>query len=481
MNKLFQKLLQEAGSRVLPQAARSVQGFADDLIAPVLRGVGTQAENALVRSAGAVQDAVVRPRSRFSQESLALSIIGSPRTFRPGLSGQRQVMQQTGRFTPSINPPQNLNNPRYNLDGAQRFLQEFGGNVTSGAQRTAASLRPGPTSVQFPLNDPLALLQGKAQYLQRQAQAGINTSQGVLRNLQSLGPTALNPLATSTPTTLFGKAGKFVNPLNPINVGSIVAGIGVNTLLPESMRDTANIGLLTPGGIPTKVLTMGLYDTFLNERNAGVGLATGTLRDNDPMRYGGLQALENIKKQDAQRPVGTLATLGSKEVTWKGPDLGWQRTYSEGGGASPPPPAPVLPAPAGSPPGAQAGQLTSIVSDVPANGSFVGGPTFRGTGLSTGAGVPALRQNVQERALSQEVLNSAQQYAAPAGIPLPSFYAGQQQLGRRMEQTGELQRQLTELSGATGMPPEALMEWANKNPGLAYRELKRLQGRSGVQ
>jgi hypothetical protein len=45
-----------------------------------------------------------------------------------------------------------------------------------------------------------------------------------------------------------------------------------------------------------------------------------------------------------------------------------------------------------------------------------------------------------------------------------------------MEQTGELQNQLKELGGATGMTPEALMEWANKNPGLAYRELKRLQG-----
>jgi hypothetical protein len=478
MNKLFQKLLQQAGSRVLPQAARSVQGFADELVTPVLRGVGTQAENALVRSVGAVQDAVVRPISRFSQESLATPLVGSPSTFRRGLAGQRQVRQQTGRFTPLIGAPQSLNNPRYNLDGAQRFLQEFGGNVTSGAQRTAASLRPGPTSVQFPFDDSLALLQGKAQYLQRQAQSGINTSQGILRNLQSIGPTALNPLVTRTPTTLLGKAGKLINPLSPINAGGIAAGFVVDNFLPESIRNTANVGLLTPGPIPIKALAAGLYDTFLNERNAGVGLATGTLRDNDPERYGGLQALENIKKQDAQRPVGTLATLGNKEVTWKGPGLRWQRTYSEGGGASPPPPAPVLPAPAGSPPGAQAGQLTSTVSDVPANGSFVGGPTFRGTGLSTGAGVPALRQNVQERALSQEVLNSAQQYAAPAGISLPSFYAGQQQLGRRMEQTGELQRQLTELSGATGMPPEALMEWANKNPGLAYRELKRLQGRT---
>jgi len=150
-----------------------------------------------------------------------------------------------------------------------------------------------------------------------------------------------------------------------------------------------------------------------------------------------------------------------------------------GGGSPPPPPAPTLPPPPGqSSAGAQAGQQTPITSDVPVGGSFAGGPTYRGAGVSTGAGVPALRQNVQNRALTQEVLNAAQQYAAPAGVSLPSFYAGQQQLGRSMEQTGELQRQLKDLGGATGMTPEALMQWAQANPGLAYRELQRLQGRS---
>lgn len=150
-----------------------------------------------------------------------------------------------------------------------------------------------------------------------------------------------------------------------------------------------------------------------------------------------------------------------------------------GGGSPPPPPAPTLPPPPGqSSAGAQAGQQTPITADVPVGGSFAGGPTYRGAGVSTGAGVPALRQNVQNRALTQEVLNAAQQYSAPAGVSLPSFYAGQQQLGRSMEQTGELQRQLKELGGATGMTPEALMQWAQANPGLAYRELQRLQRRN---
>lgn len=301
MNPFIQQLLRQAGSRIIPKAVRSVQGFADDLAAPVLRGVGTLTENALVKSAGAIRDAVVRPSDRFIQKSLANPVLGgSPRTFRPGLSGQVQVMQQTGGFAPYIPLPESFNHPRY-LDGAQRFLKEFGGNVTSSAQRAATSLAPGPTSVQFPFDDSLELLKGKAKYLQRQAQAGINTSQGVFRNLQSFGPTALNPLATRNPTTFLGQVGKSLNPLNPVNLG---VGIATNVLLPESMRGTANIGLLTPGPIPFKVLSAGLYDTFLNPENAGVGLATGTLRDNDPMRYGYAQHLaEILKKQNDKSQI----------------------------------------------------------------------------------------------------------------------------------------------------------------------------------
>ena len=98
--------------------------------------------------------------------------------------------------------------------------------------------------------------------------------------------------------------------------------------------------------------------------------------------------------------------------------------------------------------------------------------------VSTGAGVPAQRQNVQERALSQEVLNAAQQYAAPAGVPLSSFYAGQQQLGRSLLKERQLQRQLQDLGGATGMTPEPLNQWATANPGLAYSLLEKLKRRS---
>ena len=154
-------------------------------------------------------------------------------------------------------------------------------------------------------------------------------------------------------------------------------------------------------------------------------------------------------------PVGTLSKLGGNEVAWRGPDLGWQRTYSEG--VSPPSSAPSLLPDFSS--GQQAGQVGSNV-------------------ISNGAGVPAQRSDVINRALSQEVLNAAQQFNAPANIPLPSYYEGQQQLGRSMMQNGTLVSQLQELGGAPGMTPENLKIWAGKNPALAYRELLKLKERS---
>ena len=281
MNPFIQQLLQQASSRFIPKAVRSVQGFADNLVSPVLRGVGTQAENALVRSVGAVKDAVVRPRSRFSQKTLASPIIGSPSSFRPGLAGQELVRQQTGRWPPLIGASQNFNNPRYNFDGAQRFLQEFGSNITSGAQRTAASLRPNPTSAQFPLDNPLTLLQGNARYLQRQAQTGINTSQGVFRNLQSFVPTALNPFATSTPTTILGKFGKLVNPLNPLNAGGYLAG-GLLSTLPSNNPIKGNLEIATyvPGGILPKIAAT----TILGATPAGLADESRLIRESNALR-----------------------------------------------------------------------------------------------------------------------------------------------------------------------------------------------------
>ena len=113
--------------------------------------------------------------------------------------------------------------------------------------------------------------------------------------------------------------------------------------------------------------------------------------------------------------------------------------------------------------GPQAGQVTP---PIPPAGPGV---------ISNGAGVPAQRQNVIDRSLSQEVLNAAQQYAAPTNVPLSAFYEGQQQLGRSMMQQGNLVSELQRLGAAPGMTPENLKAWAQQNPGLAYREFLRLK------
>ena len=278
---------------------------------------------------------------------------------------------------------------------------------------------------------------------------GINTIRKGLNQI----PTALNPLATRTPTTLLGKTGQFFNPLNRENFVGYLAEPVINTFVPEPMRDTARVAAYTPGGLPAKLLAAGLYDTFLNQRNAGVGLGNGTLEANLPEVYASQQALQNSQGQTQQRPVGSLSILGGNEVAWKGPDLGWQRTYSEG--VSPPSFTPAPPRDLNN--GWRAGQAGSNM-------------------IPNGAGVLAQRPDVTNRALSQEVLNAAQQFSAPANVPLPAFYEGQQQLGRSMMQNGTLVSQLQELGGAPGMTPENLKTWAEKNPALAYRELLKRRG-----
>lgn len=265
---------------------------------------------------------------------------------------------------------------------------------------------------------------------------------GLLRSLpgavSSRIPTALNPLATRNPTTFLGQAGKMFNPLNPINAATAAVGLAANRFLPENLRDNAEAFMYGPtAGI--------IYSVF--DQPAG---ATGKTEE-QLIRE---SLAQNPNRQSVpQRPLDTLATLGGKEVAWKGPDLGWQRTYSEG--ASPPSLTPAPPRDLNN--GWQAGQTGSNM-------------------IPTGAGVLAKRPDVTNRPLSQEVLNAAQQFSAPANIPLPAFYEGQQQLGRSMMQKGTLVSQLQELGGARGMTPENLKTWATANPALAYRELLKRRG-----
>lgn len=197
----------------------------------------------------------------------------------------------------------------YGRDPALRrdFLRQFG-NTSENAARIlsngAPALRTGPGAGAFPFDDPLTLLQGKARYLQRQAQGGLGQLQSGLGRLQGIGPTALNPFATRNPTTLLGNVGKALNPLNPVNVLGYAAEPLISSFVPEQMRGTVRAGLYTPGGLPAKVVGGTLYDMFMNQSNAGVGLGTGTLKDNDPKTYARLQKMSGSVNSGGPRNFG---------------------------------------------------------------------------------------------------------------------------------------------------------------------------------
>jgi len=428
-----------------------IQGFVNQLLNQARTKV-TSALPAVVRqSVGMIDDAIVRPATRFSQNILAKPLVGTAKTFRPGAKAEQLVREQTGRFVPSIMPPASSNAPLYTQSGAQRFLQEFGGILNPASTRTAASLRPGPNAAAFPLDNPLARLQATGQYLGRQ---GTN----LLQTAQSWGPTAVNPLATRVPTTRLGQVGSLLNPLNPRNAAGIA--IGFIPGLEEKDKAALQGFFLTPGGPIPKVLT---------------GLVMHDI--NNPLGPTDAEEARLIRQYGSggdQRPFGGDASIKNEEgKVWAGRDYGFQspesfnKLYGANLPTTPggtPPPAPVLPPPPGVIDG-RAGQQIPPAA-----------PAAPGT-RSNGAGVPALRENVQQRALSQEVLNAAQQYAAPTSVPLSSFYEGQQQLGRSLLKGGVLQQQLQDLGGAKGMTTEALNQWAQANPGLAYSLLEKMKRR----
>jgi len=439
--------------------------------APALRAVQGFGAKAATKAAKPVLDAVTNPQTYRSLAAKAENVLqrGLPGQFAGPNFGNIPT-----RFTGLISDVAGM------PAGLQRSAQA--GMVNRAIQEAAGSVPQLARSVQQYATGALkAPVIGDAVQAARQVATGV---QGALVSPTGFGgPFMRDPALRREFLRQFGgtseKAARALAGGGGINFGQV--GSLLQNLRPggaTGLRGTTVLGGM--GG-----MAWGLADpTPMIEASQGL---QGILRDNnliyDPRKDPRVTSIQD-------RPVVNPGELkpdysGARDRSFRFAQYqGMGQTSAGGtpppapGGGSPPPPAPALPPPPGAgSSGAQAGQQTPIVSDVPVGGSFAGGSPYRGAGVSTGAGVPALRQNVQNRALTQEVLNAAQQYYAPAGVSLPSFYAGQQQLGRRMEQTGELQRQLTELGGATGMTPEALMKWAQANPGLAYRELQRLQGR----
>jgi hypothetical protein len=378
----------------------------------------------------------------------------SPPTRPVGQVGAGGLLRAPAVGTPVVRPPVTVGAPStslpgggpFNIDYALRRATGFTGSPAQIAQRLGIPLDKLKTVIpSSPFSMPLEGMIGPSSPLgqitartsmfaeapKNALQTSIGQVGGLLRNIQGRIPTAVNPLATRTPKTFLGKAGKFVNPLNPANLVDLINPTPGITL---GARLSSGLGLTgVAGGATTLAGGLAGYGAF--EALFPQSVADGTLD-------------AAIERGDFKPPVVRQDVRGF--------------TDQDTTGALAPPPPTLTPPQVDT--GSQAGRFTPP-----------GVPLAPGA-VSNGAGVPAQRQNVQQRQLSQEVLNAAQQYAAPAGVPLSSFYAGQQQLGRRMEQGGELQRQLRDLGGAAGMTDEALMAWVKANPGLAYRELLKLQG-----
>ena len=431
---MLQRILNQLFNQARAKAAMSVPGV-------------------LQRTAGIIEDSVVRPVNRFSQYVLNTPPTGTPKTFRTGDKAERLIKQQTGRLTPFVQQPEYYSAPRYTQGGAERFFQEFGNVVNPTRIPGAASLRPDL---------------GVGASAKNTLQTGIGKVGGLVRNLQESMPTALNPLLTRNPTTLLGKTGKFFNPLNPAGPFNLVNTLNPFPGISVGTRLASGLGLTGAAGLGTSVAG-GLAGYGALEMLFPQGTADATLKGKDAYLNNYMPTGGDSSLRDAQGRI------------WAGKDYGFQSPASFNklfggvqqttlGGASPPPP--TLPPFVDT--GSQAGQLTAPPTRPPAAPAAPGAPVV----LSNGAGDPRQRQRVKESQLAQDVLNAAQQYAAPAGVPLSSFYAGQQQLGRSMEQGGELQRRLKELGGSAGMSDKALMDWAKQNPGLAYRELLKLQNRN---
>ena len=318
----------------LGQIGGLFRNLGDDLTAPILRGMGTRANPgasvpSLSRSVGAIKDSLARPTSKFGQSSANYF---SPIDATLGRSGKNIIKQQTGTHPPGIF---NLNDNR-SQNPIEQFFQEYG--------------QPRPVSGKYPLNDPLNLLQAKGRYLQRQVQQGV---QGGLQKLEGALPTALNPFATGTPTTLLGKIGKNFNPLNPTNALGIAGGMAVD-MLPISNKDKAALqyGLFSPGPVPTKLLS----GIIAHDLNSPLGLTNAQESENMGMYPTRLsQAGDSSRKRNGkvwaggdygfQSPENFNKLFGANLPT--APGAPSQTNISNQAQSRTAPPAPTLPPPSG--------------------------------------------------------------------------------------------------------------------------------------
>lgn len=310
----FQKLLQSIGASGITRAS----GLIDDVVRPRLL---VDSQRPIQRSVGNIRDILekARPNSKSQQEFSRL--IEGPINFSRSLSPsviRTNFENPTQRFLQEYAPTQRsvgasvvdnfassgggLFNRLKSMVTGESFLddlQEYGNKRSPGAAYIPASLKPTSVPTAYPFDDPLALLQGQARYVQRQVQGGIGQAIGQVGNLYKKIPTAVNPFATRTPTTLLGKAGRIVNPFNPANAASSAVGIAAGTVLDATIPDNTrrnneyyNLGLLTLApSLPGKIAALGLLGTTVNasDEDALVKQSNAALRVGKNYTVNGIQ------------------------------------------------------------------------------------------------------------------------------------------------------------------------------------------------
>ena len=452
----LQKLLQSIGASGIKRAS----GLIDDVVRPRLL---VDSQRTIQRSVGNIRDILekARPNSKSQQEFSRL--IEGPINFSRSLSPsviRTNFENPTQRFLQEYAPTQRsvgasvvdnfassgggLFNRLKSMVTGESFLddlQEYGNKRSPGAAYIPASLKPTSVPTAYPFDDPLALLQGQARYVQRQVQGGIGQAIGQVGNLYKKIPTAVNPFATRTPTTLLGKAGSIVNPFNPANAASSAVGIAAGTVLDATIPDNTrrnneyyNLGLLTLApSIPGKIAALGLLGTTVNAS------------DEDAL----------VRQSNAALRVGKNYTVN-----------GIQYDYRTGRAINPPSDTFVP-------------DRQNRLAAPPVDSGFM----LAGT-LNTGAGTLDQRRAIEERNYKTQLNNAKQQYATPdpmspdfQGYPneLAARYGLEQAYGQELKQAGTLVPQLQEAGAGAGMTPENFAAWAKANPGLAVRLLSQGQ------
>lgn len=229
-------------------------------------------------------------------------------------------------------------------------------------------------------------------------------------------PTAINPLKTRQPTTILGRVGKELNPLNPRNFALIALQEAISQVagktLPEEAANRIEYMMYGP--------QVGLALNVIDAGGAGAAPMEEQQRIQDSLKY--FAAREQQNQKIAAAPAA-------------GPRVDASTTQAIQTGAVAPRQSPVI---------------TPVTPTAP--------PT---------------------PVISQAAYGAAQAgFEAPGTLPLSEFYGAQKAMGQYAEQGGELQRRLKEAGGAAGMSDAALMEWVQANPALAYRELVRREKRS---